>query len=133
MTYGCRLKLENALNVIIATAVLHNIAQEAKEGEPPCPENINIYGLEQLINDGQIPHVPLPNGGVAIAAATAVLHNIAQEAKEGEPPCPENINIYGLEQLINDGQIPHVPLPNGGVAIAAGVRNNFIYHYFENL
>ncbi|KAF5289832.1 hypothetical protein FQR65_LT11718 [Abscondita terminalis] len=35
MGYGCRMKLDNALAVIVATAVLHNIARINGEPMPP--------------------------------------------------------------------------------------------------
>lgn len=53
LAYGCRLKLDTTLTVIVATAVLHNIARRQHEPEPPVEEHIL-----QLLANGQIPNVP---------------------------------------------------------------------------
>ncbi|XP_063903772.1 putative nuclease HARBI1 [Zophobas morio] len=57
LAYGCRLKKETVLSIIIACAVLHNIARQMGEDEPPLPADINQHELQQLIEDGQIPEV----------------------------------------------------------------------------
>ncbi|KAI4455966.1 hypothetical protein MML48_8g00014968 [Holotrichia oblita] len=54
MAYGCRLKLENVLLVIVATAVLHNVAQNMGEEEPPVD---NVHQVDNLINEGYINEV----------------------------------------------------------------------------
>lgn len=59
LAYGCRLKLQTILTVIIATAVLHNIARRNGEGEPPVDENVDEHILQQRINDGEIPDIPV--------------------------------------------------------------------------
>lgn len=45
MAYGARLKLRTVKTIIIATAVLHNIAIDMNEPEPPLPEEINANEL----------------------------------------------------------------------------------------
>ena len=50
LAYGCHLNLDNTLVVIIATAVLHNIARTMNEEEPPIDDNAN-----DLIAAGDIP------------------------------------------------------------------------------
>lgn len=56
LAYGLRCKLGTSLNVIIATAVLHNFARDMHEPLPPAPENVNL--LNYLIDQGQIPNIP---------------------------------------------------------------------------
>lgn len=51
MAYGCRMKIENVLPVIVATAVLHNIATTRGEPLPPADEEI-----EQAILNGHVPY-----------------------------------------------------------------------------
>ncbi|ENN73898.1 hypothetical protein YQE_09506, partial [Dendroctonus ponderosae] len=52
LAYGLRCKLETSLTVIVATAVLHNIAQEMNEADPPPPENLSIDEFHYLIESG---------------------------------------------------------------------------------
>lgn len=56
LSYGSRLKLQNTLTVIIATAVLHNIAREMNEDEPPLDVDAEI--IDHLILQGNISVVP---------------------------------------------------------------------------
>lgn len=60
LAYGIRLKLETALTVIVATGVLHNIARDMNEVEPPIQENMNEEQLNYLIEMANIPEQPLP-------------------------------------------------------------------------
>ncbi|KAK5649344.1 hypothetical protein RI129_000373 [Pyrocoelia pectoralis] len=60
LAYGCRLKIETLLSVIISTAILHNIAIDNNEGEPPVDANGDIQLLQQLIRNGQIPVPAIP-------------------------------------------------------------------------
>lgn len=59
LCYGLRCSLNNSLTVIVATAVLHNIALTMNEDNPPPPMGINAEELEYLIDQGQIPAVNL--------------------------------------------------------------------------
>lgn len=59
MAYGMRLKLETALTIISATAVLHNIALEMNEPEPPAVEELNVDEFNFLIEMGNIPDIPV--------------------------------------------------------------------------
>ncbi|KAK5648020.1 hypothetical protein RI129_002912 [Pyrocoelia pectoralis] len=61
MAYGTRLKLDTILTIIVATTVLHNLAIDMNEPEPPLPEEVNINELHYLIEMGQIPEVPQNN------------------------------------------------------------------------
>ncbi|XP_063913042.1 putative nuclease HARBI1 [Zophobas morio] len=63
LAYGCRLKQDTVLAVIIACAVLHNIARERGEEDPPLPAEINQHELQQLIEAGNIPEVPAAING----------------------------------------------------------------------
>lgn len=62
LAYGCRLQIDNILTVIVATGVLHNIAREMGEAEPPLQEEHNRPLLDELIELGNIPEVPLAGG-----------------------------------------------------------------------
>lgn len=55
LCYGLRCSLNNSLTVIVATAVLHNIALSMNEGLPPPPVGINAEELDYLIHQQQIP------------------------------------------------------------------------------
>ncbi|KAI4468066.1 hypothetical protein MML48_2g00013704 [Holotrichia oblita] len=57
LAYGLRLKLDTILTVIIATAVLHNIAREMHEDLPEPPEDLNVDELNYLIATGNINEV----------------------------------------------------------------------------
>ena len=57
LAYGCRLKLETTLALIPATAVVHNIAIQMNEGEPPVENNIDQ--LNYLIEMGNIHDIPV--------------------------------------------------------------------------
>lgn len=54
VAYGMRLNLETTKAIIIATTVLHNIARQMNEPEPPPPENINLNELNYLIETENI-------------------------------------------------------------------------------
>lgn len=60
IAYGIRLKLETAMAIIPATAVLHNIAREMNEPEPPPPEDIDMNELNYLIETDNVPNIPEP-------------------------------------------------------------------------
>lgn len=64
LAYGLRLKLDTILQVIVATAVLHNIARNMNEEEPPLPEDINEDELNYLIAVGEAGDVPEPQGNL---------------------------------------------------------------------
>lgn len=57
LAYGLRLQLDTVLAVIVATAVLHNIAIDAREDILPLPEEIDIDQLNYLIEAGDIPAI----------------------------------------------------------------------------
>ncbi|KAK5644374.1 hypothetical protein RI129_005674 [Pyrocoelia pectoralis] len=58
LAYGCRLKTETILTVIVATAVLHNIAIQMREGNPPpLPEEVDGHIFDELLADGQVPNI----------------------------------------------------------------------------
>ncbi|KAK5647851.1 hypothetical protein RI129_002743 [Pyrocoelia pectoralis] len=62
LAYGLRLKLQTTLTLIVACAVLHNIAIEMNEPiEVPPAHAINVHELENLINLGHIPQIPHAN------------------------------------------------------------------------
>ncbi|KAK5643421.1 hypothetical protein RI129_007266 [Pyrocoelia pectoralis] len=52
LAYGGRLKLNNTLTVIVATAVLHNIARNMGEELPPCGDNEEQ--LNNNVNQGNL-------------------------------------------------------------------------------
>jgi hypothetical protein len=46
------------MTIIVATAVLHNLALSMDDVDPPpIPEELNEHELNRLIEDGQIPDV----------------------------------------------------------------------------
>lgn len=58
LAYGCRLKIETVLNIIVATSILHNIALSDGENQPPpLPEELDEHVLNELIENGQIPEI----------------------------------------------------------------------------
>nr|CAI5854590.1 unnamed protein product [Callosobruchus analis] len=61
LAYGLRLKLETVLAIIPAAAVLHNIAKNMHEPEPPTPFELSHEELQYLTQMGQIPDVPMNN------------------------------------------------------------------------
>ncbi|XP_031328994.1 putative nuclease HARBI1 [Photinus pyralis] len=56
LAYGCRLKVQTVLTLIIALAVVHNICKEANEEDPPDPENLDRF-LE-ILQQQDVPHIP---------------------------------------------------------------------------
>ncbi|XP_018568585.1 putative nuclease HARBI1 [Anoplophora glabripennis] len=61
LAYGCRLKLDNILTIIVATAVLYNIAKKMGEAEPPLPAEVDEHEFQVLLRNGDIPVVPILN------------------------------------------------------------------------
>lgn len=59
LCYGLRCSVNNAMTIIVATAILHNIARNMHEDIPPPPVGINPEELDYLIHQGQIPPVNL--------------------------------------------------------------------------
>lgn len=57
LAYGMRVKLQTALKIIIATAVLHNIAINNKEEVPPLAEEHDMERLNYLIAAGDMPEI----------------------------------------------------------------------------
>ncbi|KAB0804908.1 hypothetical protein PPYR_01878 [Photinus pyralis] len=55
LCYGLRCEMETGLTIIVATAVLHNIAINMRDDVPPPPNDINAEELDYLIAQGQIP------------------------------------------------------------------------------
>ncbi|GJQ88268.1 hypothetical protein Trydic_g13256 [Trypoxylus dichotomus] len=65
LAYECRLKLET-VQVIVATAVLHNFNLEiGEENVPPLPEELEEHALDMLIQNGQISEIPLGGGEIS--------------------------------------------------------------------
>lgn len=58
LAYGCRLKLETVLSLIVAVGVVHNICKANYEDDPPNPEDLERF-LEYM-NENEIPNVPPP-------------------------------------------------------------------------
>lgn len=59
LAYGCRIQLSTAKNVVVATAVLHNIARSQNDPEPSTGPSYNP--IDELDNLPQI-HEPIANG-----------------------------------------------------------------------
>lgn len=81
MSLGLRLSLDNSFPVIIATAVLHNIAQQTREELPPDDLELLLPApWETLIAEGDIrmPYVPVGGpqiGNVNFLARQALVTN----------------------------------------------------------
>ncbi|XP_025159384.1 putative nuclease HARBI1 [Harpegnathos saltator] len=70
LAYGSRLKIRTVMTIIIATAVLHNIAQRRKEDMPPTDdEDANI--LENIIVDNNVINLPHPQNQAGNAGLVA--------------------------------------------------------------
>lgn len=52
LSYGLRCKIQNTLAIIVATAVLHNIAKI--NNDIPLPHDIHQEGLEHIIQEAQV-------------------------------------------------------------------------------
>lgn len=59
LAYGLRYQIEQSCNIIVATAVLHNLAIDNKEGNPPLPDDISEEELDYLILQGNVDYVPV--------------------------------------------------------------------------
>lgn len=68
------------MTIIIAIAVLHNIAQRRGEDIPPI-DNEDLYNLENIIVNDQVLHLPHPqneagNAGLLARNITQIAHDI---------------------------------------------------------
>lgn len=54
LAIGLRIKLETAVNVIVACCILHNICIEFRVAIPPTPDEVDENHLNILIEQGQI-------------------------------------------------------------------------------
>ncbi|ERL87296.1 hypothetical protein D910_04691 [Dendroctonus ponderosae] len=52
-----KMSIGNFVNDNVATAVLHNIAQEMNEADPPSPENLSMDEFHYLIESGNVPRI----------------------------------------------------------------------------
>ncbi|KAJ8937986.1 hypothetical protein NQ318_015483 [Aromia moschata] len=52
LAYGCRTKLQKTINIIVATAILHNIARNAGED---IPQDENAQELQRLLDITNVP------------------------------------------------------------------------------
>ncbi|XP_044744327.1 uncharacterized protein LOC123306405 [Coccinella septempunctata] len=75
VAYGMRLKLNNVMNVIVATAVLHNIALLQNEELPPPPDDVQVSEWNNLIMMANVPDLPLNNQNDNINAYRSELIN----------------------------------------------------------
>lgn len=57
LAYGCRLKLETTLEVIIALAVVYNICKENNEPPPPAPDD--LQELLAMLEVHEVPQIPV--------------------------------------------------------------------------
>lgn len=75
IAYGLRCNLHTSMSIIIASAVLHNIAIAANEDDPPVPENLNQDQLNYLIAQGNIPNIVVPNNAGIINYRRQLIDN----------------------------------------------------------
>lgn len=66
LAYGMRTHVDTTLKIIVAAAVLHNIAVEMNEAVPPIPEEMDIERFNYLMQVGDVPVVNNGeiNGGI---------------------------------------------------------------------
>lgn len=57
LAYGCRLKLETTLTIIVACAVLHNVCIDQNDIDPPDPDDVDLFN--QVMLDDEIPDIPV--------------------------------------------------------------------------
>lgn len=62
LAYGCRLKVDTILTLIVATAVVYNICKQNNEEEPPEPEDIERF--LQVMQEDEVPHIPNLNNQI---------------------------------------------------------------------
>lgn len=70
LAYGSRLKINTVMTIIIATAVLHNIAQRRGEDIPPI-NNEELDILQNIIADDHVPVPPYPQNDAGNAGLLA--------------------------------------------------------------
>lgn len=61
LAYGCRLKLDTVLVIIVATGVMYNICRENNEEEPPDPDVENFL---HVMREDEVPNIPNNNHNV---------------------------------------------------------------------
>ncbi|KAI5701642.1 hypothetical protein M8J75_011671 [Diaphorina citri] len=101
LKFGLRTKMETSLSIIVATAVLHNIAIMTRDKEPPedtlLIEYLTRRRLTRPLDAGAARPAQLDverefglrtkmETSLSIIVATAVLHNIAIMTRDKEPP-----------------------------------------------
>lgn len=59
LAYGCRLKLDTTLTIIVACAVLHNICVQQNDIDPPDPDDLELFNRVML--EDEVPEVPVVN------------------------------------------------------------------------
>lgn len=70
LAYGSRLKVRTVMTIIIATAILHNIAQRRREDIPPLDDDDpNI--IENIIADNHVLNPPYPQNEAGNAGLLA--------------------------------------------------------------
>ncbi|KAI4468335.1 nadph oxidase [Holotrichia oblita] len=77
LAYGCRLKVDTFLTIIVATSVLHNIALDAADyTAPPLPEELEEHVLNDMILNGDIRNVQNdPGEDIAAVSRTELINN----------------------------------------------------------
>lgn len=64
LAYGCRLKLETTLMLIVATGVVYNICKDNNEEEPPDPDDVQRF--LNIMLENEVPNIPVANNLAAV-------------------------------------------------------------------
>lgn len=80
LAYGCRLKLETFLTIIVACSVLHNIAIDAGDLQaPPLPQELDEHILNNLIINGQVPPIGNAQNDTGAETRRQLIHFFQQQ------------------------------------------------------
>ncbi|KAK5648390.1 hypothetical protein RI129_003282 [Pyrocoelia pectoralis] len=75
LAYGCRTKVPLTMNIIVATAILHNIARNSGEDLPPNANEHNEQRFLKLLNRANIPAVVRPQNNAGFGVRNHLINN----------------------------------------------------------
>ncbi|XP_011860215.1 PREDICTED: putative nuclease HARBI1, partial [Vollenhovia emeryi] len=74
LAFGSRLKISTVMTIIIASAVLHNIARRRGEDIPPPVDDENLHILENIANNNVNPHFQNEAGNAGLLARNILIN-----------------------------------------------------------